>query len=89
MGVDKSELIAAVKLDKQRAVEVVAAARERASRPILRPVAVDITGVPSGTRMFVYDRRQVQRELEVLQHNPFFARVDVSSTASRSQWRCC
>ena len=77
MGADKTELTAAVKLDKQRAGEVIAAARARADRPILQPVPEDITGCISGNRRFIHDQLQVQRELGVLRDSPFFARVDV------------
>lgn len=77
MGTERTELIASVKLDKQRASEVISAARSRADRPIIEPVAGDITGTPSGTRRFVHDQLEVQRELGVLRDSPFFARVDV------------
>ncbi len=77
LSADKAELIGAVKLDKQRAGEVISAARARADRPIIQPVAEDITGSPSGTRRYLHDRLQVQRELGVLRDSPFFARVDV------------
>jgi hypothetical protein len=83
LSADKAELIAAVKRDKQRAGEVIAAARTRADRPIIQPVAEDITGSPSGTRRFVQDRVQVQRELGVLRDSPFFARVDVQFDGER------
>lgn len=77
MAADKHELVAAVKLDKQRAYEVRSKARTRADLPIIQPVAEDITGSPSGTRRYMHDSLQVRKELEVLRDSPFFARVDV------------
>jgi hypothetical protein len=75
---DLSELRREVSLDKQRALEVIQAAREKRAQPILSPLDESNVHTPGGVDRFVSDRLATQQELGVLCSSPFFARVEVT-----------